>query len=249
MASIFTTDHRWHSYVHEPATPLLAQVGTIDVHTSGWCIQDPDTFWPGSGDLLFGSFIGRYPMLRAFWAGVQDAKKNRVSMGWRAPGNWNRTIGATRKSGKEQYLTFWNDSPLALAGSYAHLVILHRSALQPTTNTPFFHLSMDNQEPDLHHFYLQLDRVLTLPIIPAWSEALWQLGLERKAIKPMAAHNCKGWWVEPYENVWAEITTQLHTGDPRARARVETVGATPATDADTDLTIDDSILHQEGDDE
>ena len=236
----------WPGYEHTPSPPCSASVGTVHVHSLSWAVQDYETWWPKKGPMLYGSFTGKYPMLKAFWAGFNDGSKERVSLTYRqSTSSSDRSVASKRLPGSDVYFTFWNQQPLQMAGTYAHLLIAHRSALQPAPGQDFLHLSPDNLGADLGHFYRQLDAVLALPLVEAWTPQLWDVGLSKKLIVPVATHNAKAWWITSNEIRWARVVTAITTGNPDAPLRMETIGKAARGEADTDFVIPD----EEGSDE
>lgn len=220
------------SYPHYPSTPYDAGItNDLDCHVTSWAIKPQHWKTPQYGELVYASFIGRHMIVRATWAALRDGKKTSISLRYVDEHGSLQHANAWRPEGKGIYHAFWNDAPLPKAGSYAHLVMLHRSALQPTTLQGFVHLSMDNKQPHFGRFFSQLDRALTLPLSEEWAPLLWEQGSKRKVIQPLTTHNCKGWWVDPNEKVWADITTRLHAGSS-AVLRVETYGVPDKTQSD-----------------
>ena len=123
----------------------------------------------------------------------------------------------------------------------AHMVIQHRSLLQPRTGQPFLHLVGADGTPNLKQFAWQLDQASTLPIKPTWAERLWNAGINAGIIVTLPSYGCQAYWVRPDEAVWSELVARC--AGATGAVTVETFGV------DTDTTPTVAMVVSESDDE
>lgn len=88
-------------------------------------------------------------------------------------------------------------------------VLLHKQASLQEMNpeNPFYLLDDGSQQvPEL--FYVMLNKALSIPLMPAWVDYLWQNGREAKLIELMSEGKGQGyaaWRVKPVPEKWQQI--------------------------------------------
>jgi len=158
-------------------------------------------------ELVYLSGVGPQKKLKAAWATVMDHKRDTIKVPGSGSAGRFDLINTRRLEGAKVYETFWNEEPLAESGM-AHLVIQHRSLLNPRTGQPFLHLVGADGTPHLSRFAWQLDQASTLPIKPGWAERLWSTGLDAGAIVRLPSYGCAAYWVRPDEESWSELVAR-----------------------------------------
>ncbi len=192
-------------------------------------------------ELVYLSGVGPQKKLKAAWATLMDKKRDTIKVP--LPGSYAGRfdlINTRRMEGSKIYETHWNDDPLPESG-LAHLVIQHRSLLQPRTGQPFLHLVGADGTPHLSQFAWQLDQASTLPIKPAWAERLWHDGLDAGIIVTLPSYGCQAYWVRPDEAAWSELVARC--AGATGPVSVETFGV------ETDTTPTVAMVVSESDDE
>lgn len=199
----------------------------------------------GKDELLYAAAVGGQKKLRALWAAILDGKRHEFKMPKAklepslAFGIGSATnpdvVSMRRVEGSGQYAAFWNDTPLATSG-LAHLVLEHISASQPTDNQPFLHVTGEDGLPDLPHFFRQLDTACPLPLDAAWTQALWDKGVQAQLIRQLPSSGCAGYWVAAEDlSTWANIVSAIVSGDDTAEATMEAFGGAVADDSTPQL--------------
>lgn len=243
-----------HQYEHLPRMPLVAKCGPEhDCRVLAWALKPANLHVPSdrtNGELLYISLTGYHPLVRGFWAAIVDGKQQNLDLPYEREfrahtGEMKKYTAyhtAHRPDGKGVYDTFWNDTPLEFAGSYAHLAMVHTSMFSPTQGQWALHLSADNGSANFALAHMQLDHILTLPVLKDWVPQLWELGLKHGLIVPLPSHNCVAWLIQPDEAKWGQITTSIYA--PGRSFQVVTIAAAklaePAKDGETD---DDEIVN------
>ncbi len=224
--------------------PLKLELKTkLLVDCIGWAYlpaDSPDN--EGSiHELVYLSGVGPQKKLKAAWATLMDKKRDTIKVP--TPGTYAGRfdlINTRRIEGSKIYETHWNDEPLPESG-LAHLVIQHRSLLQPRTGQPFLHLVGADGTPHLTQFAWQLDQAATLPIKPAWAERLWHAGLSAGVIVRLPSYGCQAYWVRPDDVAWSELVARC--AGATGPVSIETFGV------ETDTTPTVAMVVSESDDE
>jgi hypothetical protein len=175
--------------------------------------------------LVYLSGVGNQKKLKAVWATLQDHKREAIKLPQptRQYGGTYSTnfIPARRPDGTHIYQTFWNDEPLPESGM-AHMVIQHRSLLNPRALEPFLHLTGADGTPDLALFMRQMDVASTFPLKTAWAEHIWTAGVSAKLITALPSYGCMAYWVDPSDEAgWAKIVASCVGA---ATATIESIG-------------------------
>lgn len=191
-------------------------------------------------ELVYLSGVGPQKKLKAAWATLMDKKRDTIKVPTAGYAGRFDLINTRRLEGSKVYDTFWNDDPLAESGM-AHLVIQHRSLLQPRTGQPFLHLVGADGTPHLSQFAWQLDQASTLPIKPAWADRLWHAGLDAGVIAKLPSYGCQAYWVRPDEAAWSELIARC--AGASGPVSIETFGV------DTDTTPTVAMVVSESDDD
>lgn len=140
---------------------------------------------------------------------------------------------------QDRYQAFWTELPEHNAHN---LVVCHERFLIATTDPknvrPFYlaltlrEVAQDDGDGDgipvaiRHRFAAMLNQALDLPVLPAWADVLWQVGLRSGLIEPITAGGdiAAAWKVHPDGEPWGEtLRDALSAGDI----------VIPATDAET----------------
>ena len=158
-------------------------------------------------ELVYLSGVGPHKKLKAAWATLMDRKRDTIKVPVLVGPARTDLINTRRLEGSKVYETHWNDEALPESGM-AHLVIQHRSLLQPRTGQPFLHLVGADGTPHLTRFAWQLDQAATLPIKPAWAERLWADGINAGVIIKLPSYGCQAYWVRPDEAAWSELVAR-----------------------------------------
>ncbi len=188
-------------------------------------------------ELVYLSGVGPQKKLKAAWATLMDKKRDTIKVP--LPGSYAGRfdlINTRRMEGSKIYETHWNDDPLPESG-LAHLVIQHRSLLQPRTGQPFLHLVGADGTPHLTRFAWQLDQASTLPIKPAWADRLWHDGLAASIIITLPSYGCQAYWVRPDEAAWAELVARC--AGATGPVSVESFGVEPERVPDVAMVIEE----------
>ncbi len=90
-----------------------------------------------------------------------------------------------------------------------HMVLIHKQASLKEMNPeqPFYLLD-NGRQPIPPLFYPMLNKALALPLLPDWSDYLWQYGRQRKLITLLDDGKGQGyaaWQVKPAPTVWQEV--------------------------------------------
>jgi hypothetical protein len=90
-----------------------------------------------------------------------------------------------------------------------HLVLIHEQASLKEMNPeqPFYLLD-DGRQPIPPLFYPMLNKALALPLLPEWSDYLWQHGRQQRLITLLDDGKGQGyaaWQVKPAPAVWQEV--------------------------------------------
>ena len=191
-------------------------------------------------ELVYLSGVGLQKKLKAAWATLMDRKRDTIKVP--LPGHAGRIdlIATRRLEGSKVYESFWNDEPLAESGM-AHLVLQHRSLLNPRTGQPFLHLVGADGTPNLCQFAWQLDQASTLPITSSWAMRLWDDGLRAGIIVSLPSYGCQAYWVRPDEAAWSELVARC--AGATGPVSIETFGL----DADTTPAV--AMVVSESDDD
>ena len=224
--------------------PLKLELKTrLLVDCIGWAYvpaNSPDN--AGSiHELVYLSGVGPQKKLKAAWATLMDKKRDTIKVP--LPGSYAGRfdlINTRRMEGSKIYETHWNDEPLPESG-LAHVVIQHRSLLQPRTGQPFLHLVGADGTPHLTQFAWQLDQASTLPIKPAWADRLWHDGLSAGSIVTLPSYGCQAYWVRPDEAAWSELVARC--AGATGAIGIETFGV------ETDTAPPVAMVVSESDDE
>jgi hypothetical protein len=171
--------------------------------------QSPD----GNDILLHLSSVNGVSKNRALWAAILDGRREQIPLR-----TGDRRHYARRAEGRHQYVTDWNDEPLASSG-LSHLALTHRSAFEPELGQAFLHLAGNDLTgaPDLPLFAQQLSRAISLPFDLAWAPELWRYGLadaadELPLITPLPSSGCQGYWVRADEARWTRLIIAIQRG-------------------------------------
>jgi len=171
--------------------------------------QSPDV----NDILLHLSSVNGVSKNRALWAAVLDGRREQIPL--RAG---DRRHYARRAEGRNQYVTDWNDEPLASSG-LSHLVLTHRSAFEPELGQAFLHLAGNDLTgaPDLPLFAQQFSRAISLPFDLAWAPELWRYAIadaadELPLITPLLSSGCQGYWVRADEARWTRLIIAIQRG-------------------------------------
>ena len=87
----------------------------------------------------------------------------------------------------------------------AHLVVIAEPATLHAASGHRAYLVASQVRGDLGRFFAVWNKVVSLPARPDWARYLWEAGLRRGGIKPMAAYGCCAWSIEPQSETWSEI--------------------------------------------
>lgn len=196
------------------------------------------------GDLLLHlSAVNGVSKNRALWAAILDGRCEQIPLRLT-----NERVYPRRVKGRNQYLSDWNEQPLASSG-LSHLALTHRSAFEPELGQAFIHLAGNDLAgaPDLPLFAQQLSRALSVPFDLTWAEQLWAYGMEEldgetPLISPLPSLGCQGYWVRADEGRWTRLIVAVQRG------------LHPDTIADDDLVISeigtaarvDEVIEQAG---
>lgn len=191
-------------------------------------------------ELVYLSGVGPQKKLKAAWATLMDKKRDTIKVPTAGAAGRVDLINTRRLEGTKVYETFWNDDPLAESG-LAHLVIQHRSLLNPRTGQPFLHLVGADGTPHLSQFVWQLDQASTLPIKPSWAARLWDNGLAADVIMRLPSYGCQAYWIRPDEVAWSEMVARC--AGAAGPVSIETFGV----DADTTPAV--AMVVSESDDD
>jgi len=191
-------------------------------------------------ELVYLSGVGPQKKLKAAWATLMDRKRDTIKVPLPVSAGRLDLISTRRIEGSKVYDTHWNDEPLAESGM-AHLVIQHRSLLNPRTGQPFLHLVGADGTPHLSQFAWQLDQASTLPVKPCWAARLWDDGLSAGVIVRLPSYGCQAYWVCPDEAVWSELVARC--AGATGAVSIETFGV------DHDTTPVVAMVVSETDDE
>lgn len=176
--------------------------------------------------ILFLELVGRQAHLRQAYSRLLDDKREAIHLPTvqhydnTSPGH---RVRAQREQGKGKLEIIFNDRPLPQADTIAHALLFHPSVFQPTMGEGFLILTGLDGLIDYEKFIRQLDGIITLPVLHEWAPDLWRQGVKTRAITPLVAMGCKGWWVHPDETRWHTIIQEIIGSEDRA---IETIGAT-----------------------
>ena len=87
----------------------------------------------------------------------------------------------------------------------AHLVMIAGSAtIQVDPGQRSYLLAADlHGDPD--RFFAHWNRTVPIPARSTWAPYLWEAGLRRGVVRPIAAYGCYAWAIEPHPEPWSEI--------------------------------------------
>lgn len=165
----------------------------------------------GNGEtIVYAMLAGSIQMLQAAKANIQLAKDKQHRMDY--------NTGNVRFPDSSN-LTFTYERAVDISPTYYVLHILHKFA-QPTylqeNETPFaFMLRDTTRDHDPDQFIDLLNTVIALPVLPEWSEVLWDLGRGAKLIKTagITVGHITAYEISRNNEAWADvISTAIKSG-------------------------------------
>jgi hypothetical protein len=146
------------------------------------------------GTLVYLEMVGAKQAVRANWAALMGKGQS----------HWidNHRIAL---DGMKAHVKLQSCLPCG----WHHLILIHKQASLKEMNPeqPFYLLD-DGRQPIPPLFYPMLNKALALPLLPDWSDYLWQNGRQRKLITLLDDGKGQGyaaWRVKPAPTVWQEV--------------------------------------------
>lgn len=143
------------------------------------------------GKFVYLSMVGFKTANRALWAALME-KRNALQIG-------HQTF--RRLDGKYVH----DEKPLPEI-AMSHMILLHSQAsvTESQPDKPFYIVGKDENH---FRFYALLNRALALPLLPEWTDYLWEQGREEMFIKTLVGQGAEGFIVEPDAEFWSECVT------------------------------------------
>ena len=192
---------------HEPQLCGSVSFQGIQASCLGYAVDNMD-------DVVFLNTAGPQQAVRSLWASLA--------------GNGALEINQTliRFKRETSYLRF--EQPLAMTRLHS-LALLHPQAsllhMQPGQDC-FYLLSASQEQIPLRLFYTMLNKAMSLPLAPEWTEYLWKAGTrvrfkrrdgideddddevivrKERAIVPLKTQGCGGWRVLTALDYWMNV--------------------------------------------
>ncbi len=193
---------------HEPHSCGSVSFQGIQAACLGYAVDNMD-------DVVFLHTAGPQQAVRSLWASLA--------------GNGALEINQTliRFKRETSYLRF--EQPLAMTRLHS-LALLHPQAaliqMQPGQDC-FYLLSASPEQIPLRLFYAMLNKAMSLPLAPAWTDYLWKVGTrvrfkrreeseededddeviirKERAIVPLKTEGCGGWRVRTATDYWMNV--------------------------------------------
>ena len=144
--------------------------------------------------LVYLEMVGAKQAVRANWAALMGKNKN----------HWfgRRQVAL---DGMKAHVKLQSRLPCG----WHHMVLIHKQAsLKEMTPEQPFYLLDNGRQPIPPLFYPMLNKALALPLLPDWSDYLWQCGRQERLIALLDEGKGQGyaaWQVKPAPTVWQEV--------------------------------------------
>lgn len=225
---------------------VRTEIDGATMHIASWA----SLAIPGDtgGVIMHMSSVGAYQVNKALWAAFMGGSREWIELVTPRATYSSDKLLARREQGKNNYTVLWNTSPLPTS-RLTHMSITHKSDDAPRPGYGFLHLVGDHVSgyPDMDRFFAQLDKAVTIPVLPTWKEQLWGYGSEFGLITKLKSHNCTAYWVNVSEQKWTRIVQALMTGqDPHTvNAEIEIHGVDVIDESDIVLEHDHDLDTEE----
>ena len=159
--------------------------------------------------LVLASFLGPHTVLQSVWAQLMAGQFVELD-GGTILRRQNTLPGAqeARSSTDPEgnYKVRYQRASVRFAQiEQAHLVVIAEPATLHAASGHRAYLVAPHMRGDLERFFAVWNKVVSLPARPDWARYLWEAGLRRSSIKPIAAYGCCAWSIEPQSETWSEI--------------------------------------------
>lgn len=171
----------------EPGAILKVQCGGFTV----WC-DGFRTTGEYTASLVFLSMFGTQTAVRAVWATLAGKKRNT-----------SIDIGGEHVKLDEQ--ARYSTMRSLLSPQCVHIVLVHPFATSMVS--PFslsYYLLSDTPE---EQFWPRFNRMCQVPMRHSWRQAIWELGLKLKMIRPMFGIGLPGYVVDVDSEEWTKAVT------------------------------------------
>ena len=182
-----------------PAEPIA--VVDFRAFCDAWA-QDED-------GLVLVSFLGPHTVLQALWGhltaghvvelegGTLLRRQTRVAQA-------EEQSAATPAGG--EYMVRYHRAAVRFAPiGQAHLVMVAEPATVHVGPGQRAYLLAAQPSGEPERFFALWNRAVPLPARTNWAPYLWQEGLRRGPVRPIAAYGCQAWAIEPQTQAWQEI--------------------------------------------
>jgi len=164
-------------------------------------VQDEDHTASG---LVLVSFLGPHTVLQALW-GQLIAGQSLELEGGTILHRQHKAAGADDGASASPNVRYHRAATRFAEIEQAHLVLVAEAATLQVTPGHRSYLLAARPEGDHQRFFAFWNRTVPLPARPTWAPYLWEEGLRRRTVRPLAAYGCHGWAIEPEVELWSEI--------------------------------------------
>ena len=170
-----------------PAEPIAV------VDYRAWC----DVWAQDEDGLVLVSFLGPHTVLQALWGQLLAGQTVELEGG---------TILRRQHGSDGETKVRYQRAMVRFADiEQAHLVLVAEPATLEVGPGQRGYLLSSHERGDLERTFALWNRVVSLPARETWAQFLWEEGLRRGNVRPIAAYGCYAWAIEPETEPWEEI--------------------------------------------